>query len=132
MNLSDIQNNLAPVNFILVKNKKDIRIIGGEHNDYYFPENEKHSNDCVKWLGETVKCNKNKKIIIYTFNDLFINTLGIWISLKKLPVDYVKVFIIENNEVIVSHFSEDGVLENWPFGWFMPDTDDMNNFNFEG
>lgn len=130
MKIFDIQNNLAPINFILAKKAgafDELRIESDDVCHFFFPESKRHEDDRVKWLATTFKYYKISKVVIYTFDDSFINTVGAWISLGKVPADYAKIFILEGDSVQVSTYTKDGTLNNWPFGWFMADLETVEN-----
>lgn len=74
--------------------------------------------------------NKHKtspKLIIETHSQHLINRLGLLIEEKKISHENVSLVIFEPNpkkpgtsSIRIANFNEDGVLENWPFGFFEP------------
>jgi hypothetical protein len=63
--------------------------------------------------------------IIETHSEALINRLGALVSEKKLSKDDVQILIFETKdlktEVKVANFDDDGLLSDWPFGFFLPD-----------
>lgn len=75
----------------------------------------------------------NKSLIIETHSPHIINRLGELIELKKLRPDDVTVLLFEPSsdqseltKIRVSSFDEDGMLKNWPFGFFEPGFNNAN------
>ena len=68
--------------------------------------------------------NPGVQITVETHSPSFINRIGQLIALEKLKSDYVQVILFEKNEETgitttkVSSFNEDGVLIDWPYGFF--------------
>ena len=130
MKPSEIPNHLAQINFILAPHRdKTYHVDSDKAQSFYYPDYAISNTDCVMFLINIAKYYKDRKVVIHTFNDVFINTISFWIRSGKLPVDYVKIFIIEENEVRICTYDKDGVLENWPVGWFSTDIEVVENAN---
>ena len=122
--LSEISASLTRINFILCEDKsKTYHVESDAAYSFYYPENGVHNNYCVRLMADMVKYHADKKIVIHTFNDVFINWLGRWIEEGVLPKEDVKIFIINGEEAQISTFDNTGVLTDWPYGWFMADCD---------
>ena len=74
---------------------------------------------------EAAKKNKaDLKIIVETHSETMINYLGKLISNKKIDHKDVKILVFDKltpgspTEIKSSFYDENGVLENWPFGFF--------------
>ena len=74
---------------------------------------------------EVAKKNKaDLKIIVETHSETMINYLGKLISNKKIDHKDVKILVFDKltpgspTAIKSSFYDENGVLENWPFGFF--------------
>lgn len=66
--------------------------------------------------------------IVETHSEALINRLGALIALKQISADSTQVLIFEDDEddprassIRIANFDDDGFLQNWPFGFFLPD-----------
>jgi predicted ATPase len=68
--------------------------------------------------------NYSLSLVVETHSEALINRLGELIAAGRIPQDTVGIYLFEKeapNEVStvrMSEFDRDGVLENWPFGFF--------------
>lgn len=82
------------------------------------------------------KLNNNKfnlKIIMETHSETMINRIGHNIALNSKLLDHnnVNIYIFSEDEnkninIKKSNFTQDGYLENWPIGFFMPEFEGEN------
>lgn len=67
------------------------------------------------------------RYIIETHSETLINRIGEFVALKKLKAEDVQVVLFEagsdksSTNVRTVSYDDDGVLKNWPFGFFQPD-----------
>jgi len=122
--------NLAEINFFLCKEFNGISHAAAEEtNHYYHPENHKHDGVLAEWFLTLIKYNDaHHPLVITTNNDTMINIMGQLIERRIYDTISCKVFIFEGDSVIESTFDENGVLQNFPFGWFMYDYDIVEKF----
>jgi len=68
------------------------------------------------------------KIIAETHSPALINQLGILISENKISKDDVQILLFEQNQsksnsaIQTAEFDKDGILKNWPIGFFEPNS----------
>lgn len=82
-------------------------------------------------LGETISLISKKeppRIVVETHSQHLINRLGLLIEEGKISSDDVSIVIFEPNpsrkgtsSARVSKFNNEGVLQDWPFGFFEPE-----------
>lgn len=64
----------------------------------------------------------NIKIIVETHSQYFINALGESVEEKQISKDDISIIIFNKNnketDIQEAHFDEEGILENWPIGFF--------------
>lgn len=66
------------------------------------------------------------KFIVETHSEALVNRLGQLVADGKVPHGDVQVLVFEDNKssgittVRIAPFTEEGVLENWPYGFFQP------------
>jgi len=123
MKTTEIPANLVRINFILAPKRESYCVGSDEAQSFYYPEYGIHNNDCVKWLADIVKCYADRKVVIHTYNDVFINRLGHWVEQGIIPKEDIKIFLIEEDDVTISTFDKTGCLVDWPYGWFMANYD---------
>lgn len=77
-------------------------------------------------IGDGKLNSKNISIIAETHSPHLINRLGELVADGQINKDDVQIVIFEDSEdlinssVSISKFNEDGILTNWPFGFFEP------------
>lgn len=83
-----------------------------------FPESGLHVNkvraNLEKILSEKTDC------VLYTHSGAMLNYAGEIISRKRIESNYFAVLVLDKDCRVVkrvSYFNEDGVLENWNFGY---------------
>lgn len=68
-------------------------------------------------------------LICETHSETIINRIGALIEKQTAPPNQVQVFLFEKRnddigtKVCSSRFGNDGILENWPYGFFLPSDD---------
>ena len=86
----------------------------------------KFADVIVKIINDIKKRELNIKLIIETHSQTIINRLGLNISKNIISKDYINIIIFnkENEgdatEIQSATFDNDGLLENWPIGFFQP------------
>ena len=69
----------------------------------------------------------NLQLIIETHSETIVNRLGRCIARQKISADSAEIILFEKpynqnqTEVKIATFDEDGMLENWPIGFFEPE-----------
>lgn len=73
----------------------------------------------------TLPGDKKSNLIIETHSNHIINRLSLLVATGKIPKDSIQILVFEkNNEgstiISNSEFNDDGILNNWPVGFFEP------------
>lgn len=124
---------LAKINFLVARSSTAMCKLEDEITPvstnirFYYPNYNQHVNliiiDFIDEIGEIMK--RKIPLFVYTYHDELINFTGHMIGNSESDKDIfiknnVKVFLYDNGQIIESIFNDIGVLENWPFGWFLP------------
>lgn len=86
----------------------------------------KFADVIVKVINDIKEKNVNIKLIIETHSQTIINRLGLNISKNIISKDTVNIIIFnklnegEATTITSAKFDDDGLLENWPIGFFKP------------
>jgi predicted ATPase len=86
----------------------------------------KFADVIVKIINSIEKRRIAIKLIIETHSQTIINRLGLNISKKRIDKDKINIVIFnklnenEPTKVSTANFDNDGLLENWPIGFFKP------------
>lgn len=85
-----------------------------------YPECQKHATDQIRWLIDQIKANFD--ISIVTGSEHIVNFLGHATECGIFKPGDVEVRIYEQKELKhTCTYDANGVLVDWPFGWFLPD-----------
>lgn len=136
MNISHIPANLAPrLNFVLCHEWRawelSVPLLRSDSWLFMYPEKEKHPNETVKWFLKTLgdrAYRATRPLVIATHAECLISVTGQLVMAGELEPTDVNLFTVDGNEATISYFNKDGALINWPFGWFMYDTDLVDTF----
>lgn len=86
----------------------------------------KFADVIVQVINDIKERNINIKLIIETHSQTIINRLGLNISNEIILKDNINIIIFnkinegEATEITSASFDDDGLLENWPIGFFKP------------
>ncbi len=86
----------------------------------------KFADVIVKIINNIDNRKINMKLIIETHSQTIINRLGLNISKKRIDKNKINIVIFnklnenEPTEISTAIFDDDGLLENWPIGFFKP------------
>jgi len=95
------------------------------------PENDKHPTDQVKWLIDLIKPDIYRYFTIKTNSEHIVSALGQLIAANKLSKGLISINIYEGGKLErCCSFNDSGALENWPYGWFLPNPEFIDNFNY--
>lgn len=79
------------ITILLFIGDKMLRIYVGKttiDNGIYFPEAGKHPDEMFKEAREQVLDSKNKDINIITYSPILIESLDVWSSWEKIPIEF--------------------------------------------
>lgn len=111
-------------------------VLSRDHSIYEFPlssivqnpEDGFHESETVAWFLDVLDLPGASPLVIYTLKDTLVNLCGQLVERGALKPDDVQVLIVEGDDVKVYSYNEDGVLHDWPFGWFMWDADILTDY----
>jgi len=98
----------------------------------FYPELKQHPTDIVKKTLSSV-CQvldgDYKDLVIVTYSEHVINSIGHMIYYGKWDCKQFEIIVEHSNgKKQIAIYTEEGVLENWPFGFLEPDCDVYDNF----
>lgn len=120
-----IQNNSR--NRILSKRAPIIFVIE-QPELHLHPDFQAQFSDTICKIISTLEDENSIKIIIETHSQTIINRLGENIVEEKITEDDVNVVIFNKDDIDsptsikISNYDEDGLLNNWPIGFFKPES----------
>lgn len=88
------------------------------HADDYVRQNLNAYKERLKWMDAHWD---ETGVVVFTQSEPLVMCLGAMVQEKQFDSKVVEIHLYDNEckTHTVSTFSDDGVLQNWPIGWFL-------------
>lgn len=95
----------------------------GGNIDFYYPEAMVHPRNTDKILDQILaKAKEKHTVVVTTMSETLINLIGHRVVTREVSHKWVTIWIEhEDGSSQRSHYNSEGLLVDWPYGWFLPE-----------